>query len=847
MADDLASLGIKIAFKDVIDAGVALDKLSEKGVHIENVFIKMGKSANTATKELSLVGTAVKSVFGALSIGILTKVVDGFSDMTSQVNLAAGSIEKGSAVMKRLQEIAFNTYSSLKQTQEAYTANAQSMRDLGYSTQQVLDYTAALNSAMVVSGAKGERAAQVQNALAKAMSLGKLNGENLNTVIQNGGEVAGLLAARFNTSTGGLLKLGQQGKITGKIISDTLIGNLSNLEEKAASMPATMQDALTGWVNAFTIIVGSIDQATGASGGLAQSIYDMAKVAADQADIIAQAFIVMQALGGDAIDAIGASLKTVFGDFDKQSAMIIAGAGAATVAFTALASVVGGAVMTAFRGLFGLLAANPITLLVAGIGSAIAALYLFRDEISEVLGVDFVAEAQKAANQTIATFVAAYKIIVAYWENLPGVFNVIGKQAWNKFIEAFEGESLWVEAFGERFTLFDGLDLSKFKAEISGAQREIAADTSAIFNDAMATDFLGEMAGGLKTVWDNAGGAAERIAEIQKTLANDNGKNLFSPDADKGAAKLKKAWDDLLRTAKDRVAQMELEAQLVGKNAIEADVLRMKLEALQEAEKKGLKLKPEQIAQLDALADKYGELAKKVAEYQLMEDAAFERQQMFRSPIDQRIASDLKQAGIEMDSAGGQAYATFVRTTEQIGIAKDAVRDFAGTFVSDLLSGKSALDSLINALSRLGDKLIQMALDEAINGLFKNLLGITGGSGGFLGGLFGGGGGSSTSIDPWSGMRAYAGGGISDKAAIFGEAGPEAAVPLPDGRTIPVTLSGNTGVSGGYTDQRQYNFTGTGDEVAKFRQEIARMDREMDARAVTAVRQAEQENYKFGT
>ena len=39
------------------------------------------------------------------------------------------------------------------------------------------------------------------------------------------------------------------------------------------------------------------------------------------------------------------------------------------------------------------------------------------------------------------------------------------------------------------------------------------------------------------------------------------------------------------------------------------------------------------------------------------------------------------------------------------------------------------------------------------------------------------------------GLRQFAMGGISSVPAIFGEAGPEAAVPLPDGRTIPVTLS----------------------------------------------------------
>ena len=37
-------------------------------------------------------------------------------------------------------------------------------------------------------------------------------------------------------------------------------------------------------------------------------------------------------------------------------------------------------------------------------------------------------------------------------------------------------------------------------------------------------------------------------------------------------------------------------------------------------------------------------------------------------------------------------------------------------------------------------------------------------------------------------MQQYARGGITNKRAIFGEAGPEAAVPLPDGRSIPVTF-----------------------------------------------------------
>lgn len=53
-------------------------------------------------------------------------------------------------------------------------------------------------------------------------------------------------------------------------------------------------------------------------------------------------------------------------------------------------------------------------------------------------------------------------------------------------------------------------------------------------------------------------------------------------------------------------------------------------------------------------------------------------------------------------------------------------------------------------------------------------------------------------------MQQFARGGITNKKAIFGEAGPEAAVPLPDGRSIPVTFD---------TDALTKMVTGGNDQV----------------------------------
>ena len=110
---------------------------------------------------------------GALSIRQVAQYADTWTDLRSRVDLATGSQERGAAVMERLADMARRTYSSLESTTESWLSNSRALRDLGMSTSESLDFTEALNNALVVSGARAERAASVQNALSRAMAAGK--------------------------------------------------------------------------------------------------------------------------------------------------------------------------------------------------------------------------------------------------------------------------------------------------------------------------------------------------------------------------------------------------------------------------------------------------------------------------------------------------------------------------------------------------------------------------------------------------------------------------------------------------------------------------------------------------
>lgn len=99
-------------------------------------------------------------------------------------------------------------------------------------------------------------------------------------------------------------------------------------------------------------------------------------------------------------------------------------------------------------------------------------------------------------------------------------------------------------------------------------------------------------------------------------------------------------------------------------------------------------------------------------------------------------------------------------------------------------------DAVGNMLRRIADLIIELyVLKPLVESIFGSMGSSGGGSvGGLIGGLLGfAKGGVMTSTGPRA-LPRYARGGISNKAAIFGEAGPEAAVPLPDGRRIPVDL-----------------------------------------------------------
>lgn len=353
---------------------------------------------------------ALGAVAGALAASALTGYADAWSDMQSRVGAAIKDMEAAPAMMERLVDIANASYSPLEQTVEIYSRNVAVLRDLGRGATDAADFTEALNHALVITATRGERAASVQNALSKAMAVGKLQADGLETVLANGGEVAQALADELGTNVNGLRAMASAGKITGDVIANALISRLEDLRDRAGEMPATIGDAFTRLQTNLTAFIGRLDQSTGATQRLSAAIM----LVADNIDVIARVAAVA-----------GVALMTAF----------------APAILAAMASgllSIGAAGMAAMRALTIAIMANPLGALAVAITTAVTAIYLFRDEIHQAIGVDVVGIVKNAANLVIGSFVAAYEDIKFVWGSFPDIMGVAVIGAANATISGIE-------------------------------------------------------------------------------------------------------------------------------------------------------------------------------------------------------------------------------------------------------------------------------------------------------------------------------------------------------------------------------------------------------------------------
>lgn len=229
--------------------------------------LDLGKYLNAAAAiaAVASVGTAVKNVTSSI-----VEMGNQWGQTTAMLKNAVGATGDYKSSLETSLEYAnkvgVSTDDFIQSASRLRTLAPEVVSNYGDAAK----FTKLLDENMISTGASTQEASSAMRQITQALGKGIVNGDELNSIMENSPQIARMLAKHLNASVGDLKQLGKEGKISGQALYDTVLENADAIEKQFAAMPVTADRAWNSIKN--TIGVRSAEAATALSANLGKTL-----------------------------------------------------------------------------------------------------------------------------------------------------------------------------------------------------------------------------------------------------------------------------------------------------------------------------------------------------------------------------------------------------------------------------------------------------------------------------------------------------------------------------------------------------------------------------------------------
>lgn len=266
--------------------------VEEKGTRVVKRRIgDIGDSATLSAKGVDLLKRSLVTLGAGYVVRELIRTADAFTNLQNRLRLATSGTAELNAVTRELLAISNRTRTSLEDNAELFNRVALSVREMGISQQDVLNFTESLNQAILISGANAQEARMGIIQLSQALASGRLQGDELRSVMEQLRAVSQVIANELGVTRGELKKMGEEGKISSEIIVKAFMNAREELAERFTKVIPTVGQAWQVLRNSVVAYIGEANTAIGAT----QSLSRVMIVLANNLDIVIRSAIVLGA------------------------------------------------------------------------------------------------------------------------------------------------------------------------------------------------------------------------------------------------------------------------------------------------------------------------------------------------------------------------------------------------------------------------------------------------------------------------------------------------------------------------------------------------------------------------
>lgn len=328
---------------DIRDLSGKVSQVNSQFATLEKTVRKSSDKINSSLKAVSGAANLAKAAFAAIAFGATTRsavqLADAMTNMRSRIRLVTGSNEEAAKVQQRLLDVANRTRTEFTAVGSLYARLGRSADALGLSQERLIAFTETFSQALKISGASTAESESTILQLSQALASGRLQGAELNAVLEAGGRAATALADGLGVPIGSLKKLGEQGELTAGKVIQAIESQAGTIDQEFRGMSMTVGDAMTVARNSIAEVIGKINESSGATSSMSKGLIELSAAIKSPEFVnglarIGEAFVGLAQKATWAVGFVGKSIegwKIAFRSLDEFTANLF---GQDSMAFT---------------------------------------------------------------------------------------------------------------------------------------------------------------------------------------------------------------------------------------------------------------------------------------------------------------------------------------------------------------------------------------------------------------------------------------------------------------------------------------------------------------------------------
>lgn len=253
-------------------AADAIDAMGKNANVASSGIDKLDRSGQKAAGAMGVLKASLSGVASAITTAIIIdygkaflEVADNVTQLQSRILRLSTDLGQANSTFFALSQIASTTGASLQETQKLWEKLTSSLQSSGVTNNQILFLTDTLQKIGRVGGSSAEEMANALRQFGQSIDGGTVRAEEFNSVVENMPELARQMAAGMGLSVGQLRQTVLEGKVAAQDALNAIAKQAGYVNQEFSKLPRTMEQAENSLTVSLSLLVGKMNEATGAS------------------------------------------------------------------------------------------------------------------------------------------------------------------------------------------------------------------------------------------------------------------------------------------------------------------------------------------------------------------------------------------------------------------------------------------------------------------------------------------------------------------------------------------------------------------------------------------------------